>query len=208
ALTLLVALCTGRRDNVDEADAWEHHRAIKALVEGWPFPGNPTFATTEPSIRYSPYSVAIAWLSRMTRSDPWTMLGGAGVFNTVLLLVALHGLLKVYGRASAGTCVLLMIVGLYGTAPGYANTLALADLPWHQVNPSAFGIAVAVTAWMFFRRWAEPGRPAWIPLLLAVMLTAVLLSHAMTGIVLAVGLGAIALTAPSGERRRLLVGAV
>jgi len=208
ALTLLVALCTGRRDNVDEADAWEHHRAIKALVDGWPFPGNPTFATTETSIRYSPYSVSLAWLSRVTRLDPWTMLSGAAVFNTVLLVVALRGLLNAYGRASAGTCVLLMIVGLYGTAPGYANTLAVADLPWHQVNPSAFGIAVSVAAWMFFRRWAEPSRAPWIPLLLSVLLAAVLLSHAMTGIVLAVGLGAIALTAPTNSRGRLIIGSI
>src|SRR4029453_9880792 len=121
---------------------------------------------------------------------------------------ALLGLLKAYGRTSAGTCVLLMIVGLYGTAPGYANTLGLPHLPRHQVNPPPFGLAGAVIAWMFFRRWAEPGRPAWIPLLLAVLLTAVLLSHAMTGIIFAVGLGAIALTAPTGDRGRLIVGAV
>jgi hypothetical protein len=51
ALVVYVALCTPYRENVTSADAWEHHRAIKALTENLWQPGNPTYATDETSIR-------------------------------------------------------------------------------------------------------------------------------------------------------------
>src|SRR3954449_11969891 len=56
-LVLYVASCTRWRDGVLGADAWEHHRAILALVEDLRNPGNPTLATQDPSIRYTPYTV-------------------------------------------------------------------------------------------------------------------------------------------------------
>jgi hypothetical protein len=102
--------------------------------------------------------------------------------------------------------VLLVAVGLYGGAPGYANSLALADLPVHQVNPSAFGAALGLWSWALFRRWADRGLGSWALAVLAALLAAVLLSHAMTGIIVAVGLGAVVLTAPARSRVRLMVG--
>ncbi|HZL70924.1 MAG TPA: hypothetical protein VFC86_00590, partial [Planctomycetota bacterium] len=64
-LCVYVAFCTGRRDSVREADAWEHHRSVLALVQDLRQPGNPTLggdASAIPSIRYSPYTVALAVL--------------------------------------------------------------------------------------------------------------------------------------------------
>src|SRR5262245_1766862 len=81
-LAAYVALCTGHRDNVLEADAWEHHRAVVALVHDLWHPGNPTFAGDTPSIRYSPYSVGLALVCRSTGLDPWDALSAAAVFNT------------------------------------------------------------------------------------------------------------------------------
>lgn len=81
-----VALCTKHRENRVDADAWEHHRAIRAItIEPWQ-PGNPTFARPEPSIRYSPYTIVLAAISRSTGLDPYDVLSGAAVFNTILLI--------------------------------------------------------------------------------------------------------------------------
>src|SRR5437867_6983622 len=63
-LVLYVALCTGQRGNLLQADAWEHHRAVAALVRDLAHPGNPTFALDTPSIRYSPYTVGLALFCR------------------------------------------------------------------------------------------------------------------------------------------------
>src|SRR5262245_45857683 len=98
-LCIYVALCTGQRDNIREADAWEHHRAIAALTADFWRPGNPTFATEEPSIRYSPYIVALAAFSRGTGLDPWHALSGAAVLNTLLLALGAWALLHGLGRA-------------------------------------------------------------------------------------------------------------
>ena len=60
AVVALVAAATGFRDEIRGADAWEHHRAIRVVAALGPAAGNPTFATDEPSIRYSPYTLAVA----------------------------------------------------------------------------------------------------------------------------------------------------
>lgn len=66
ALALYVALCTGARENHPKTDAWEHHRAILALAREGPGAGNPTYDDPAPSIRYSPFTVVLAGVSRAT----------------------------------------------------------------------------------------------------------------------------------------------
>jgi len=66
-LIAYVSLCSGFRDRNPGSDAWEHDRAIKALVdEGLGYTGNPTYASEVPSLRYSPYTVGLAALCRVT----------------------------------------------------------------------------------------------------------------------------------------------
>lgn len=203
-LVLYVALCTPNRDSVWGADAWEHHRAIVAMVqEPWQ-PGNPTYATSEPSIRYSPYTVALASICRVTGWDPYSVLSGAAVFNTVLLVIGIHVLLSQYRLSEAGPCVLIVMVGLYGTVPGYANSYALADLPWHQVNPSALSFPLAIFMWAMLKAGANrertPASVAGLGLLGALSM----LTHAYTGVFAFIGMGAMALAAPAALRRRLM----
>src|SRR5512142_1283709 len=131
-LVIYVALCTRWRDSLWGADAWEHHRAIVALVEDLWHPGNPTYATRDPSIRYSPYTVVQAVICRMTGLSPYDVLSGAAVVNTLLLVVGIWVLLQEFGEEPSAAAALIVMVGLYGGAPGYANSYALADLPWHQ----------------------------------------------------------------------------
>lgn len=198
-LLVYVGLCTGYRDNVWESDAWEHHRVLVALVQDLEQPGNPTFATEHASVRYSPYSVPLALLCRATGLDPYTALGLGGLLNTALLLLALPWLLHAFGEARLATSALIVMLTLYGVAPGYAGSTALADLPWHQVNPSAFAFALALFALGAFARALERARPAGAALATAVLLAGVLLAHGMTGGFAAVGLFAIALARPRAE---------
>src|SRR5262249_44644168 len=97
-LTAYVALTTGHRDELLGADAWEHHRAVRVLAELGRRPGNPTYATAEPSVRYSPYSVALALVARASGIDPFVLLGGAAALNTALLCVGLWAFARAYGR--------------------------------------------------------------------------------------------------------------
>lgn len=190
-----VALCTAQRDRIWDADAWEHDRAIRAFAGDPSMPGNPTFATAEPSIRYTLYTVALAGLVRATGLDAFDALSLAAVFNTALLIVSLWLLLKRFGESAAASCVLLVMVGLWGGPPGYANSYALTDLPWHQVNPSAFSFPLMLCV------WAMSLRAEWASLPAMMVLSSIALNcHPMTG---GFGLYGLLLLAFSGPREQL-----
>ena len=179
ALVSFVALCAGNRDVLPDADAWEHLRAVEALSLDW-HPGNPTFATAEPSVRYSPYFFAQAAIVRATHADAYRVMSLVAVLNTLLLCVGLRVLLWAWGECRAAPLALLTIVALWGVAPGYAGTTALADLPWHMVNPSAFSFATALFALAAVRRWTLGG-PAWLWAIVAPIACCAMLDHGMTG---------------------------
>jgi hypothetical protein len=204
-LVVYVALCTRWRDSLWGADAWEHHRAIVALVEDLWHPGNPTYVTRDPSIRYSPYTVVQAVICRVTGLSPYDVLSGAAVVNTLLLVVGIWVLLREFGEAPSAASALIVMVGLYGGAPGYANSYALADLPWQQVNPSAFCFALTPFLWVLFRRTACAGRSGPALLVVSVLVAIAMLDHPMTGLFALLGLLVITLTAPSGRYRHSLM---
>ena len=199
-LGLYVALCTGNRDVVPDGDAWEHLRAIHALAADAWHPGNPTFASPVPSVRYSPYFVAQAAIVRATGIDAYRVLSAAAVVNTLLLCIGLRALLGAWSEQRAAPLALACVVGLWGCAPKYAGTTALADLPWHAVNPSAFSFALALFALALARRWDVVGG-AWRWAAIVPLLTCATLDHGMVG---AFALMAIGITALLGGRRRWL----
>lgn len=208
-----VALATGHRDEVAVADAWEHHRAVRVMAElglapgAGLNPGNPTHLDDAPSIRYSPYTVALAALVRASGGsiDAYAALSIAAVVNTAMLFAALwiflRSLRAPYLAWLAAPCMLFF----WGTAPGYANTLAWADLPWHQVNPSAMGLWLCLLCWALWE-WAshQPRRLAIAVPVVAPTLAVCLLSHGMTGALGGVGLMAISM-AHHGRLRVVLV---
>jgi len=202
ALVVYVALCTPHRDSMWVADAWEHHRAIVALSNDLWHPPNPTYATDHPSIRYSPYSVLLALLVRATGIDAYHILSGAAVCNTVLLTVGIWLLLAAFREQSAGWYALIIMVGLYGAVPAYAGSYALADLPWHQVNPSAFSLPLALVVWAVFWRAARSKLTVWVWIALLALCTLSVLSHPMTAPPIFIGLFAMALLVHKVGRAR------
>lgn len=199
ATIVYVAALTGNRSERLDADAWEHHRAVLAMSQDLWEPGNPTYATDEPSIRYSPYTIALAQVVRATGIDAYDALSGAAVLNTLLLLIAIWYWLRAYDTQAAAPLVLLSVLFLYGTPPGYANSLALSDLPWHQVNPSALAMPMMILAWAWLHRAKGVGLIAFT-LVTSVLLAASVLSHGMSGVMGAFGLF---ITAVAGDRNRV-----
>jgi hypothetical protein len=207
-LVAYVAACTPQRDALWGADAWEHHRVLKALTRDLNHPGNPTYAIDVPSVRYSPYFVLQATLARWIGIDPYLSLSAAATLNTALLVLAIWALLVSFDEQRSATAVLLAVVGLYWVTPGYANSLALADLPWLQVNPSAWSLACSVLCWAIFKRSIERGGPAfWTTLLITLLLAICVLDHVMTALFGVLGLGVIAITR-NGKRRWLSIASV
>jgi hypothetical protein len=203
-LIAYVGTCSPHWEHARGADAWEHHRAVVALSRQMWKPGNPTYATAEPSVRYSPYSLALALIARVSGADPYDLMCAAAVVNTLLLVTGLYALLRVYRQQGAATAVLVVVVGLWGGAPGYANSLALADLPWHQMNPSAFVLGLVLLSWTLFRGGAMDRAAPLLWPLLGIIGAVGMLSHAMTGVFGFGGLLVLALVAPAERRGRLL----
>lgn len=207
-LLIYIAACTVQRDNLLGADAWEHHRAVLTLTRHLWRPGNSTFASDIPSVRYSPYTIALAVLCRVTHITPYTALSIAAVVNTALLLVGLWMLLDSFGEGAAATAVLLVMVSLWEGPPGWANSYALSDLPWLQVNPSALAFAFALICWALFRRISTgvSGAGAWVGIVL--LMTTAMLDHGMTAAFGIMGLFVLAVMGPARSRVKMLVGAV
>ena len=181
-LVLFVALCTGQRDSLWDTDSWEHHRAIVALVRDLWHPGNPIFTLDVPSVRYSPYSVMLALICRSTGADPYFVLGAAGVVNMALMIVALWTLLKAFGEQRIAAAALIVMISLYGKTPGYPNTFALADLPWHALNPSTFAFDLVVFGAALLRWMTSPRTSRWWGWgILFLLITEATLDHGMTG---------------------------
>ncbi len=200
-----VALCTQRRDNKMGADAWEHMRDLRALTLDLWHPGNPTFASDLPSPRYSPLLVAMAILCRKTGVDPYDMLSCEAVINTCLLVLAIWYLLTVFEEQASAASVLFVMISLWGVAPGYANSYALSDLPWHQVNPSAFCFPLVLFSWAILRRMSVRGWNYLGIAALVLLLTISILVHAMTAAFGVMGLVIAAFFAPPGRRRLSIV---
>jgi hypothetical protein len=176
-----VALCAPLRDNLWVTDTLEHQRALRVFAEQWPDPQNPTYAESYASVRYSPYTLLLA-VAVWGGIEPFEALSYAAVVNTILVLGALWGLLSVARQQAAGPAILLTMIGLWGAAPGYANSYALTDLPWHQANPSAFSFALAIFAFAIsLSRVLCRVRPWHLPVMMFVMAVS-MLSHAMTGV--------------------------
>lgn len=199
-----VAVCTGQWDNIPGTDAWEHHRAIVALTHDLSNPANPTFASDEPSIRYSPYSVGLALLSRATGWDPYLVLGGAAVFNTALLFIGLWTLMHRWSATPVGPALIIVVTTLYGGAPGYAGSFALTDLPWHQLNPSAFAVALSLFSFAILDRMLVKSWSWSAALLIALLTATALLSHGMTALFTGFGLLAVAWVRSSDPIRATL----
>jgi hypothetical protein len=201
-LAAYVAICTGQRQNNLGADAWEHHRAVLALTRHLWRPGNPTYASDLPSVRYSPYTVFWAVVCRTTGINPYAALSVAAVVNTILLVLGVWLLLGAFGEAAAAGAVLVVMVILYGGVPGWANSYALADLPWQQVNPSAFSFALVLIAWALFRRiGASPNNRVLSFAAIVILMTTAMLDHGMTGAFGMVGLFVLAVIMPTHSAR-------
>lgn len=208
ALVFYVALCTSQRDNKAGADAWEHLRALRALTEQLWHPGNPTFASSEPSVRYSPYLVALAVVSTKTGIQRYDVLSAAAVLNVILLIVSLYCLLAAFEQQASAGAVLFVMISLWGAAPGYANSYAFSDLPWNEVNASAFSFPMVLFAWSLLQRTVTHGWTYLRSILIVLLVSFSTLDHGMTGAFGVAGLLVIAVCAPASRRRQAMVIAV
>ena len=179
-LVVYVALCTGQRENGWSWDAWEHQRSIRALVENFWNPGNPTYPLSTPSVRYSPYIITLAAICKTLNLNAYDVLSYAAIFNTILLVLAIKLFLKAHGEGKSAAAVLFIMITLWAGPPGHSNSFALADLPIQQVNPSAFALPLTLFLWTLFYRFKRLGWKDWGWVVMLLISACMLLDHVIT----------------------------
>ncbi|MEE9338307.1 MAG: hypothetical protein V3U87_09520 [Methylococcaceae bacterium] len=179
-LVVYVAFCTGQRENGWSWDAWEHQRSIRALVENFWDPGNPTYPLSTPSVRYSPYIVTLAAICKALHINTYDVLSYAAIFNTILLILAVKVFLNTHGEGKSAAAVLFIMVTLWAGPPGHSNSFALADLPVQQVNPSAFALPLSLFLWTLFYRFKRLGWKDWGWVVMLLISACMLLDHVIT----------------------------
>ena len=177
-----MALTTAHRQYLPGDDTWEHHRDLKALTENFWNPGNPTYDSDLPSMRYSPFSVSWALFSIASGIDSYNVLTLAAILNTLLLCLGLSAFLKAWHQANSAIYGLLAILFIHGSVRGYSTITSLYRLPYAEACPSAFSLALVFFCWALLKRFGERGWKDWSAPLLWILTSIVLLDHAMTAV--------------------------
>jgi hypothetical protein len=208
AVFLVLAVHVFHRDDV--GDFWEHAAVVRELAADPLSPGNPLVATGDPHPMFSPYTLAVALLVRVLGVSPVTALAAAGLFNFVLLAVFLRAfVVRLLGR-DATLFALLFLLVLWGHAPWfYSGFLHIDALGYVASYPSTFAIALMLAAFALELDLVS-GRASSRKSLaslggLALVTAVVIVTHPLTAIPTCIGMSALAVDTPRGERTRSVV---
>jgi hypothetical protein len=171
------------------ADFGMHAATVERLRASFTDPGNPLVDADTPSAYYSPYTLLLAVVARVTGLSAVTVLWLVGPLAVVLLLVGLRAFVRTLtDRPLAPTLALVFLLLLWGVKHRvWSGFLSLWGLPLVMAFPST--VALGLTLLL----WAGLARPVRWPagLGLGVLAATVALIHPFTG--LTAGLGILAL---------------
>jgi hypothetical protein len=175
-------------------DFWEHAAVVRELAAHPLSPAHALLLLDAPHQFYSPYSLSVGLVSRVTGLDNVTTLSVVGIANLFFFLFGLRlfiSLLFPENREATSFYALLFILFLWGIsqpcASGFFNLLSLSyNLPY----PYTFAASMVFIALAMWIRLVRDGRVRWV-FPIAVVSGVVLLTHPLTYIFLAAGLVAI-----------------
>ena len=189
-------------------DIWEHAAAARELGAHPLHPHHPLLSNVNlPHQFFNPYLLGVGLISRVTGLSVVTALNLAGLGNVVLLVVGLRQFTRrVAPRRHVDFYALLFIVFLWGPSAWFFsgflhfNVIAVAA-PY----PSTFSKGLVFFALLAYINYIEGGRFRWLAVC-GVMLSVVLLTHPVDASFLGIGLTALAISYPIGQRETELPG--
>lgn len=212
ALSLLVVALLAARSVGGQwaGDYWEHAAVVRELARAPFSPSHPQLPGDAPHAFFSPYLLGLALVARAGGLDPFAALALAGMANLLVLLAALRWLVaELFPERDADglACyALLFTLLLWGLDPwGWSGFLHLGILGRVLPYPST-----AAAGWLFLAlavqlRWLHTHRARWLAAL-AVLASAILLTHPTTAATLGVGLVALCLGRGGTSWWRVLPG--
>jgi hypothetical protein len=189
------------------ADFFLHVAVVDELARFPVHPPHPFVVADYPSFYYTPYSLALGVLSRLTCLSAATVLAAAGVFNLTLLLIGFWLFMRTFSRKPAAAAIgLVLVLLLWGPHPWqWSGFINLAGLPLILPYPSTFATALMFLSWVLLLNAIALPRPA--PIVgIAVMAWLIVLSHPYTMANTVLGMIAILVAERRSVPRRLIAG--
>uniref|UniRef100_UPI00403FCA3A hypothetical protein n=1 Tax=Streptomyces sp. SCSIO 75703 TaxID=3112165 RepID=UPI00403FCA3A len=185
-------------------DLGMHAATVERLRGDLRHPGNPLVDADTPSPYYSPWTLLLGWVARVTGLSVFVVLRIGALVGLTLLVTGVWRYVRTLSRhPAAPPLALLCLVLLWGTTLfAWSGFLALDSLALTVAYPSvpALGLALHLWAWLP-RAAASGGWGTWIAL--GVLWAVILLCHQFSGVVASLGALATVLAAWPGRRRGL-----
>ena len=194
------------------SDVWEHAAVIRELTTHPLYPHHPLLMVDAPHPYFSPYTVAVGGLARAFHAGPIGALQVAALVNLLLFLVGFRLFVGLLLGPRVPFFALLSVLFLWGFHDWrWSGFLNLNSFGFSLPYPSMFAMSTMLFAFSSFILLVRRRSVVWIiPLTAAAIL--VILSHPITGGMMLLGLGALAVGSLTRADGRLwvllLVGAV
>ncbi|MET7362622.1 hypothetical protein ABZS76_29920 [Streptomyces sp. NPDC005562] len=178
-----------------------HAATIERLRHDLADPGNPLVDADTPSPYYSPWTLLLGCLAKVTGLSAFAVLRGAAVAGLALLVTGVRHFVGTLtdrrGAIAPALLALLCLLLLWG--PGlftWSGFLGLNSLALTVSYPSTFALGLSFHFWALLRRalrgagrrgagWRGAGWPGFLGL--GVLWSVILLSHQFTGVVASFG---------------------
>ncbi|MGW4510660.1 hypothetical protein ACWEO4_01430 [Streptomyces sp. NPDC004393] len=191
-------------------DLGMHAATVERLRHRLTDPGNPLVDENTPSPYYSPWTVFLGVIARLTGLSVWVVLRIGALISLTLLVTGVWRYVRTLtAHRLAPPLALLCVVLLWGTEVfKWSGFLGLNSLALTIAYPSVFALGLAFHFWALVTRTLK-GEPAgWTAFLgLGVLWAVILLSHQFTGVVATLGALATVIGARAGRRTWLRLGA-
>lgn len=193
AIGLFLAMLVFTANRQWSGDFWEHLAVVREFARHPWNPRHPLFAVDAPHPFASPYLLLAGLVARWLHLMPLTVMAAFGMANLLMLLVSFRLFVGALLGARTPFYGLVFTLLLWGQDPWmYSGFLHLKILGFVLAYPSIFAMAAAMLSFYAMLRFLERGRPGWA-VTVACGAAVILLTHPITGIVLAVGLVAFSL---------------
>ncbi|MFF3559145.1 hypothetical protein ACFYXS_03780 [Streptomyces sp. NPDC002574] len=192
---LVVALKTW--DAVPAADFGQHAAAIERIAADWRHPSNPLLDMPGAGSPYfTPYTVLLGLLSKLTGVPGWQLLKVCGPLNLALVVTGIGAFTRTLStRRWAPVLALAAFVLLWGPEhKEWSGFLGLQSMTRGLTYPSAFAIGLTFWAWAITARTARRGVGGpWLHTGLGLLLGVILLVHPFTAMGAVIGVAALVL---------------
>ncbi|MFG3547891.1 hypothetical protein [Streptomyces sp. NPDC047725] len=191
-------------------DLGMHAATVERLRHSLLHPGNPLVDADTPSPYYSPWTVVLGCVARVTGLSVFVVLRLGALVGLGLLVTGVWRYVRTLSaRPAAPALALLGLVLLWGTARfDWSGFLGLGSLALTVSYPSVFALGLAFHFWAWLARAVRGEGAGWgIWVGLGLLWAVILLCHQFSGVVASLGALATVLAARCGRGLWMRLGA-